>query len=225
MVSNGEETDGAGKIIRYKYSTVAIYAPLERDGDNTVVEMTEVTAKIPEATDYAHIHFGVWAGLGAPDEDGDQDIADLGIGFVQNYSGEGLTPTGGGKDDMPNSGVAKYSNADWVAAVRAADGQGNGDISLVNGPATLDADFGEGTIEATLTGLATLTGTIAGNTFSGTKATVADNTHSLTDGAAFTGTFGGGFYGAQAAEAGGVFDFTSKDAEAGEFRGAFGGAE
>ena len=33
----------------------------------------EVTAKIPEATDYKHIHFGVWAALGAAEEDGTQD--------------------------------------------------------------------------------------------------------------------------------------------------------
>ena len=48
--------------------------------------MVEVTAKIPEATDYQHIHFGVWAGLGKAAKGGDQDIADLGIGFVQNFS-------------------------------------------------------------------------------------------------------------------------------------------
>ena len=50
-----------------------------------------VTAKIPEATDYKHIHFGVWAALGEAEEDGTQKIADLdlGIGFVQNFSGEG----------------------------------------------------------------------------------------------------------------------------------------
>ena len=36
------------------------------------------------------------------------------------------------------------------------------------------------------------------------------------------GEFSGGFYGAKAAEAGGVFAFTSEDQEAGEFSGAFG---
>ena len=39
----------------------------------------------------------------------------------------------------------------------------------------------------------------------------------------FEGEFSGAFYGTQAAEAGGVFDFTSEDTEGGEFRGAFGG--
>ena len=117
---------------------------------------------------------------------------------------------------MPNTGDAKY-NGNWVAAVRRADEQGNGDISLTNGVATFTADFGKDTIKATLAELATLTGTVAGNTFSGTKATVVTNTLGLNAAADFTGTFGGGFYGAQAAEAAGVFDFTSKDAEDGEF--------
>ena len=120
-------------------------------------------------------------------------------------------------------------NGNWVAAVRVADEDGNGKISLTNGGASLTADFGKGDITARLMGLATLTGKITEdkiNTFSGTKATVgADNVHSLTGGADFTGEFGGGFYGTAAAEAGGVFDFTSKDKEAGEFRGAFGGAK
>ena len=59
----------------------------------------EVTAKIPEATDYEHIHFGVWAALGDAEKDGSQEIDDLGIGFVQNFSGGGMTGA-----DMPNNG-------------------------------------------------------------------------------------------------------------------------
>ena len=42
-----------------------------------------------------------------------QDIADLGIGFLQNYSGEGLTGA-----DMPNGGDATYSG-NWAGTVRA----------------------------------------------------------------------------------------------------------
>ena len=67
-----------------------------------------------------------------------QASADLGIGFVQNFSGEGLTSIGGGSDDMPNAGGATY-NGNWVAAVQAADGDGNGPISLTNGDASLSA--------------------------------------------------------------------------------------
>ena len=66
------------------------------------------------------------------------------------------------------------------------------------------------------------------NEFSGIKATVEanDDPHGLdSEGATFTGKFSGGFAGAKAAEAGGVFDFTSAGKKAGEFRGAFGGAK
>ena len=41
-------------------------------------------------------------------------IDDLGIGFVQNYSGSGLTGA-----DMPNNGSATYSG-NWVATVQAS---------------------------------------------------------------------------------------------------------
>ena len=125
-------------------------------------------------------------------------------------------------EDMPNNGGATYSG-NWVATVRAAHEDGNGAIKLTSGAAELTADFGKETISAILTDLATLSGDISGNTFSGTKATVEVNGHGLTEDGKFTGEFSGGFYGSKAAEAGGVFDFTSEDAEAGEFSGAFGG--
>ena len=204
----------------YSYQVVDITADTGQNEDVSV--QGQVTTKIPEATEYKHIHFGVWAALGAAAKNGDQDLSDLGIGFVQNFSGGGLTSIGGTSDDLPNSGSATY-NGNWAAAVQAADGDGNGPITLEHDTATLSADFGKATISADLTGLADLTGDITGNTFSGTKAAVADNTYGLTDGAKFTGTFSGGFYGASGAEAGGIFDFTSKDAEDGAFRGAFGG--
>ena len=90
VVYTSGDTDDAGKITEYRYSTVAIHTLLERDGVTGTMEFTEVTATIPEATDYEHIHFGVWAGLGAAEKGGAQDIADLGIGFVQNFSGRGI---------------------------------------------------------------------------------------------------------------------------------------
>ena len=221
-LGKNEFNDMGTMLPTYNYQVVDITADTGvRVGvDETVVEK-QVTAKIPEATEYKHIHFGVWAALGAAAKDGTQELSDLGIGFVQSI-GDGLTSIGGTSDDLPNSGSAKY-NGNWAAAVQAADGDGNGPITLEHDTATLTADFGKATISADLTGLADLTGDIAGNTFSGTKAAVADNTYGLTDGADFTGTFRGGFYGASGAEAGGVFDFTSKDAEDGAFSGAFGG--
>ena len=123
---------------------------------------------------------------------------------------------------MPNNGKASYTG-NWVATVQEADPEGDGDIVLEYGAATLAANFTKATIKATLGGLATLEGAIDTNTFSGTKATVVANTHGLDSDGTFTGSFSGGFYGSKAAEAGGVFDFTSEAAEDGAFRGAFGG--
>ena len=206
-------TDGT---TTYTYTKVDVEVPVAAIGTEKAFE-TKVKASIPEATDYEHIHFGVWAALGEAAADGSQKIADLGIGFVQNYSDGGLTGA-----DMPNNGGAKYEG-NWVATVRVADDDGNGAISLKNGDATVDANFEMGEITATLETLATLTGDISGNTFSGTKATVeSGNGHGLDSEGKFTGSFSGGFYGTKAAEAGGVFDFTSEDKEAGEFLGAFG---
>ena len=80
----------------------------------------------------------------------------------------------------------------------------------------MTANFGKGTITATLTGLATLEGAIDTNTFSGTKATkmMLRDPHGLDSDGKFTGSFSGGFYGSKAAEAGGVFDFASDDDDA-----------
>ena len=210
---------GAINTVVYQHVDITVVGP---DADDDAVvddpdDLIGVKANIPEATDYKHIHFGAWAALGAPKKDGSQAIDDLGIGFVQSI-GDGLTG-----DDMPNNGIASYSG-NWVATVRGADPDGNGDIVLEHGAATLGADFTKATIKATLGGLATLEGAIDTNMFSGTKATVMDNDpHGLVSDGKFTGSFSGGFYGAKAAEAGGVFAFTSEDAEAGEFSGAFGG--
>ena len=208
-------TTTAGGDTTYHYAVAAIHVDVDRDGDPLTDDNHGVTAKIPEATDYKHIHFGVWAALDDAEKDGSHQIDDLGIGFVQNYSGSGLTGA-----DMPNNGDATYSGS-WVAAVQAADDDGNGDISLTTDDATIAADFGEGDITATLTNLATLTGSIAGNQFSGTKASATGG--GLDSSADFDGSFSGGFYGAKGAEAGGVFDFESDDDEGGAFRGAFGG--
>ena len=50
-------------------------------------EEAHLTATIPDPAGYKHIHFGVWAALGEAAKDGTQKIANLGIGFVQNFSG------------------------------------------------------------------------------------------------------------------------------------------
>ena len=217
-----EDTTTKGGVTTVSYAAADITFAINRDGDPDTgnegdEEEVAVTAKIPDVAEYKHIHFGVWAALGEAEKDGSQELSDLGIGFVQSI-GDPLTGA-----DMPNNGDATYSG-NWAAAVQAEDENGDGDISLVNNAASLTADFGEATIEVELTGLATLEGAIDTNTFSGTKATVgAGNFYNLDSAGKFTGSFSGGFYGKQAAEAGGIFDFTSEDAEAGAFRGAFGG--
>ena len=206
-------TIGATTEVVYQVVDITVAGQPDEDDADTLME---VNASIPEATDYKHIHFGAWAALGDAKKDGTQAPADLGIGFVQSI-GDGLTGA-----DMPNNGTADYDGS-WVATVRAADDDGNGDILLTSGDASLTADLTEATIKATLNGLATLEGRIDTNTFYGTKATVmANDPHGLDSDGKFTGKFSGGFYGAKAAEAGGIFDFTSEDAEDGEFRGAFG---
>ena len=195
------------------YSNVDIHHEVNRDGimgDETV----EVTANIPVAAAYDHVNFGVWAGLGDAAKNGEQQIANLGIGFVQSI-GDGMTGA-----DMPNNGTATYSG-NWAAAVQAADFDGDGAITLESDDASVVANFTAAAITATLTDLATLEGDISGNTFSGTKATATGG--GLTVDGTFTGSFSGGFYGAKADEAAGVFDFDSDGNKAGAFRGAFGG--
>ena len=172
-----------------------------------------VMAKLPDAKAYEHLHFGVWANLGEAKKNGSQEVDDLGIGFVQNFSGMGMTEV------MPNRGSATY-NGNWAATVQE---ENKGAIRLKHGAAMLTANIDKSTLQANLTGLAVLAGDLTGSTFSGTKATVGTNEHGLTASGKFTGTFEGGFYGDGAVEAGGIFDFTSADIADGAFRGAFGG--
>ena len=215
LVLDSQRTDGGTTTYVYREVDIIVDAS-RRDGpdEGTDADNGQVTANIPEATDYEHIHFGVWASL---DADGTSP-GGLGIGFVQNIAGAATEMS-----DMPNHGNATY-DGNWVATIQAADPDGNGAVTLEDGVAMMAADFEKDTVEATLTGLATLSGTITGNTFSGTE--VSDITHGSlsSDEDDFTGSTSGGFYGTRAAEAGGVFSFTSDGNEDGAFSGAFGGA-
>lgn len=206
-------TTTTGGVTTYSYTSGAdITGETGADGpdEGTELEESQIISGIPGAVDYEHLHFGVWASLGDAEKDGSQEVDELGIGFVQNFSGGGMTA------DMPITGSATYEG-DWAATVETAAG----DVSLENGAAQLKANFVKATLTADLDGLAMLEGTLDGNTFSGTKATVGANDHGLTSGGKFTGTFSGGFYGDVAAEAGGIFDFSSTNA--GAFIGALGG--
>ena len=207
-------TDDQGNTAKH-YQPVDIMANVSMtDGDDpdaTPDNLRPVTVSIPVATEYNHIHFGLWAGL----NDKGAAIADLGIGFVQNIDGSGVTQRQG-------IGSASYSG-DWVAAVRrqyASDADA-GAINMYDGRASLTADFEKGEFTGNLTGLATLEGTLAGNGFSGTSATAS---HADLDNAgSFDGSFSGGIYGPTGSEAAGVFSFDG--GEAGAFVGAFGGTQ
>ena len=188
-----------------------------RDGVDTTPEQ-RIQARLADPTDYKHMNFGVWAGLGEAAKDGKQAIADLGVGFVQSIGDVGVTTT----DDMPNHGDAKY-NGDWVAAVQEEDPDGNGPIALLSGAAELMANFEKGDFTAMLVGLATLKGDITGNTFHGYEVSDIDRGDLDPDADNFIGNFNGGFFGSGAAEAGGVFAFATEDNEGGAFTGAFGG--
>ena len=182
----------------------------------TAATVATTLENFPMAMEYDHLHFGVWASISDPDKMGMQEVTDLGIGFVQNTSGMGMTM------DMPNQGMAKY-DGNWVATVQE---QNKGAIALESGNAVLTADIAKATLTADLEGLVKLEGALTGNTFKGTEAKAVfdlNNDYGLNAGGKFTGTFSGGFYGDKAVEAGGVFDFTSEDIANGAFRGAFGG--
>ena len=216
IVDRGEGP-GESDIDERHYRNVVITVEFNTDGEaDTDPVPVSVTAKLPVATDYDHIHFGVWADL---DDDG-ETIDGLGIGFLQNYSGSGMTPIGGSREDMPNSGEATY-NGNWVAAVQASEANGGG-VTLDSNTATIKADFADADITVTLTDLAELTGDITGNSFKGTKDEEIFHT-ALDAGGSFVGSFSGGFYGTGAAEVGGIFNFNGGDD--GAFVGAFGGAE
>ena len=206
-----------GDTTTYTYASGHdIMAPNKVDGPDagTDADESQVIADIPGPVAYKHLHFGVWAALGEAAANGDQDVAGLGIGFVQSI-GDGMTGA-----DMPTTGSATY-NGNWVATVQSADAH-SGSVSLDHGVATLSADFDEATVEADLSGLAMLEGAISGSDFSGTKASGIAHSR-LTSGASFEGSFSGGFAGSKAAEAGGIFDFASESG--GAFAGAFGGAK
>ena len=243
VVSEGGIEDGnniaAGSMpvtIYYYTNTAGMKEYVRVEGSATSTSTGAVTntyqhvdiragTKIPDPTMYSHLHFGVWSGLNGKD-DGTNTVADLGLGFVANI--------GEMTSNMPNFGTARYAG-NWVANVQADDEEGDGDFSRHDGEASMTANFGMGEVDVTLTGLATLDGTIDGNTFSGTKATLAVDNGAIQDeardmlgqDAKFAGNFSGAFFGNLAAEAGGVFDFASDDDndganEGGAFRGAFG---
>ena len=197
------------------YQLVDTTAPAEPDNADTdsLDQQVPVMASIPAPEPYEHLHFGVWASLkpaATYKTTGAQELAGLGIGFVQSI-GDGMTPT-------QLSGTYEFEG-DWVGIVQTAH---NAKLFKdAAGTATLTADFDKGEFEGELMGLATLEGDLSGNGFSGTKVTDIEH-DDLDKTAAFKGMFEGGIYGPEGEEAGGIFDFSSKTG--GAFRGAMGGA-
>ena len=205
-----DEESTKGSTTTYSYAVADIYVDADPDGEGD--EPTEVTAKLPVAKPYSHIHFGVWAALGNASSTGAQNLADLGIGFVQSI-GDGLTA------DMPNGGTGNYAG-NWVASVQASHPNGEGNIRQMGGAASLEANFRKGAVDGTLSGLATFEADIDGTSFEtdGVEVTASN----LDADAKWTGGLSGAFYGDDAMESGGVFGFATKDNEGGAFTGAFG---
>ena len=214
-VLHGFETVAAETT--YSYATADIFVAHNPDGAvvmDGMPQMTQVTALLPVARDYSHIHFGVWASLGDASSTGSQNLADLGIGFVQNI-GDGLTA------DMPNNGMGTYAG-NWVASVQGSHPTGEGNISEMSGAASLEANFRKGEVDGKLSDLASFKADIEDASFAtdAVKVTAGD----LDADDKWTGGLSGAFYGDEAIEAGGVFNFATKDNKGGAFIGAFGTA-
>ena len=192
---------------------------------NMVTVLKDVT--FPVAKSYEHMNYGLWASL---KEDGDmagETPSELGKGFVRILPEKSMTA------DMPTEGTAVAYHGHWVANVRKAHDEGTGEIVEMEGGSKTTANFERNTITVDLLKedsdtdkFASLKGgKISGNTFKGTGVTVVDADSGLktTDGE-YTGPgFNGAFFGPDAVEVGGVFDFTSEGKKHGELRGAFGG--
>ena len=197
-------------------------------------------APIPLLYDHEYIHYGIWNTLKA-DADGTGSPLDMGIGFIRMLEGAVKTPVAGRLE-----GTATYQGG-WAATVRA-EGEDNPAFTRHSGMSKVTANFGDNSLTVDLTSLnltdaelaehneyveedttqvetfAKLAGTIDGTDFSGVKVTdVGDigGMEATADGAGFTGEFSGAFYGPEAEEVGGVFDFDGE--KKGAFRGAFGG--
>ena len=212
-VLHGFETVAAKTT--YSYATASIL--VEHDPVGVVTDppaMTQVTALLPVARDYSHIHFGVWASLGDASSTGSQNLADLGIGFVQSI-GDGLTA------DMPNNGTGKYAG-NWVASVQGSHPTGEGNIREMSGEASLTAYFRKGEVDGMLSTLASFKADIEDASFATDAVKVTADDLDADD--KWTGGLSGGFYGDEAIEAGGVFNFATKDNKGGAFIGAFGTA-
>jgi hypothetical protein len=160
--------------------------------------------------DLNYLSFGLWElDLGQPSID------------VGGAAWGATTPT------MPLAGTATYEGDLIGYNVLAAS------TTTYVADSTLAADFGAGTVTFSSSNTVNLetgapaagfnitptAGTISGNGFSGSNPQIA------ADPGAFVGSFGGNFYGPDAAEAGGWFELSNPFTGNDRYFGSFGGAE
>jgi hypothetical protein len=139
------------------------------------------------------------------------------------------TPAAG----VPTTGAATYTSNDGVRGIAMASVTDSGQTkvewaNLFGGKVSLDVDFGAGTLNGLLSGIAIdgqgpthswnqvkLSGTLSGGTFAG--ATANDSPRDLNNPLILgpsTGSFSGAFYGPAAQQAGGVWTLTQSDGHA-----------
>ena len=190
---------------------------------------------IPIVYDHMHINYGMWNKLKL---DGSNLPLDLGIGFVNVLEDKTKTPVA----DRP-TGTANYKGG-WAAAMRAKGAVDSTAFSNHAGLSKVTANFDDNSVTADLlqamvntrdvvdtppftpTTVAKFTGAIDGTGFMGTKIANVGDLGGLTtadDGDGYTSEFSGAFYGPEAEETGGIFDFDGE--KKGALRGAFGGGK
>ncbi len=171
---------------------------------------------------YEYLSFGAWATV-APETGGDAlfdyRYESIGDGYLAALD-SARTPVAG----MAIEGTATYSGL-YTGFVQ---GHGiDGDILRSTGDADITADFANKSLEVEMLSAQgnafSLSGSILGNTFSGTTLEHMAATP-LIQVTGATARMEGGFYGAGASEAGGVFEIIGgRSQDPGRFVGAFGG--
>ena len=83
-------TDAASDDVTYSYTagadiTAEAGGPDGPNDNDDTPDAAQVTVAIPGPVEYEHLHFGVWAELGAANAVGAQDVTGFGIGFVQRH--------------------------------------------------------------------------------------------------------------------------------------------
>ena len=185
---------------------VGLPAVMEEDGSNLDRD---------KAMGFDYLAYGVWAKID------DKDMpTELGNGYLIAYPSM-LTSA----DSMPVTGKASFEGQ-YVSYVRKMR---TGTIKAMDGDATMEANFGKDAMSVTLEDQfgegndLILTGTIDGNTFTGTGLGKSEGGSYLNEDGAIA-DMSGGFYGEKVDEAGGVYDVLGgSDKKAGRVVGAFGG--